>query len=33
LVEGFPEWRAAGFPIGQGDAPARPLASWPSRRN
>ena len=25
--EGFPEWRAAGFPIGQGDAPARPLAS------
>jgi rhodanese-related sulfurtransferase/DNA-binding transcriptional ArsR family regulator len=23
LVEGFPEWRAAGFPIEQGDAPAR----------
>jgi rhodanese-related sulfurtransferase/DNA-binding transcriptional ArsR family regulator len=23
LVEGFPEWRAAGFPIAQGDAPAR----------
>jgi DNA-binding transcriptional ArsR family regulator/rhodanese-related sulfurtransferase len=23
LAEGFPEWRAAGFPIEQGDAPAR----------
>jgi rhodanese-related sulfurtransferase/DNA-binding transcriptional ArsR family regulator len=23
LVEGFPEWRAAGFPIEQGDVPAR----------
>jgi DNA-binding transcriptional ArsR family regulator/rhodanese-related sulfurtransferase len=23
LSEGFPEWRAAGFPIGHGDAPAR----------
>jgi rhodanese-related sulfurtransferase/DNA-binding transcriptional ArsR family regulator len=23
LVEGFPEWRAAGFPIGQGGAPTR----------
>ena len=23
LAEGFPEWRAAGFPIGMGDAPAR----------
>jgi rhodanese-related sulfurtransferase/DNA-binding transcriptional ArsR family regulator len=23
LAEGFPEWRAAGFPIGHGDAPAR----------
>jgi DNA-binding transcriptional ArsR family regulator/rhodanese-related sulfurtransferase len=23
LLEGFPEWRAAGFPIAQGDAPAK----------
>jgi DNA-binding transcriptional ArsR family regulator len=23
LAEGFPEWRAAGFPIAQGEAPAR----------
>jgi rhodanese-related sulfurtransferase/DNA-binding transcriptional ArsR family regulator len=23
LVEGFPEWRAAGFPIGQGEAPVK----------
>jgi rhodanese-related sulfurtransferase/DNA-binding transcriptional ArsR family regulator len=23
LIEGFPEWRAAGFPVAQGDAPAR----------
>lgn len=25
LAEGFPEWRAAGFPIEQGEAPSRPL--------
>jgi rhodanese-related sulfurtransferase/DNA-binding transcriptional ArsR family regulator len=36
LIEGFPEWRAAGFPVGQGDAPMRrtrrPSADQPRTR-
>jgi rhodanese-related sulfurtransferase/DNA-binding transcriptional ArsR family regulator len=33
LEEGFPEWRAAGFPIGKGDAPVRRPRRMKSARN